>query len=77
MLHADSMLPSEAVLPGVERNHIEAACIGDELALSVNGAAILNAASPLEAWGDVGLLAGSRSETPVEVRFEHFSVLQP
>jgi len=77
MLSADSMLPSEAVLPGVERNHLEAACIGEELTLTVNGTPILNTESPLAAWGDVGVLAGSRTETPVEVRFEHFSVLQP
>lgn len=77
MLHADAMLPATAVAPGQQQNHIMATCIGDELTLSVNGMPILSANSPLPAGGDVGLLAGSRSETPVEIRFEHFSVLQP
>jgi len=77
MLHADAMNPADAVETSDGIYHLETACIDDELRLSVNGQDVLTATSPLPSGGDVGLLAGSRSEVPVEIRFDYFSVLQP
>jgi len=77
MLHADTMLPSESVTTQDGIYHLETACVGDNLQLAVNGNTILTAQSPLGPGGDVGLIAGSRNQAPVEIRFDYFSVIQP
>jgi hypothetical protein len=76
-LSADVMQPSDDIVQGYETNHLRAACVGQELTLSVNGALVAEANDDTFADGDVGLTAGSYVEGGVEVLFDNFRVLQP
>jgi hypothetical protein len=77
LLSGDTMLPSGAVLLGEAVNHIRADCIGDQLALYVNGILVAQAQSSQWGDGDVGLTAGSYDEAGVDILFSNFSVIQP
>jgi len=66
-----------AILGGKAANRIHFECIGDTLALAVNG-------SPVDAQqdgsfesGDVGLIAGTFEEGGVHIAFDDFKVWQP
>jgi hypothetical protein len=71
------LLPSDAIRPGGQTNHLEAACIGEELTLSVNGEPLASADSALWTQGDVGLIVGTYSDAPVEFHFDNYSVRVP
>jgi hypothetical protein len=62
---------------GYEANHLRAACVGQELTLSVNGVLVAQVSDENLAEGDVGLMAGSYVEGGVEVLFDNFKVIQP
>jgi len=71
------MLAVPAILGGGAANLIHFECIGDTLALAVNG-------SPVDAQqdgsfesGDVGLIAGTFEEGGVHIAFDDFKVWQP
>jgi hypothetical protein len=76
-LSADVMQPAEAIVQGYATNHLRAACVGQELTLSVNGSLVAQAADDSFADGDVGLTAGSYVEGGVEVLFDNFKASQP
>jgi hypothetical protein len=58
-------------------NHLRADCIGNTLTFFVNFNQIASAQDTDFPSGDVGLLAGSFSESGVDVSFDHFVVMQP
>jgi 3-keto-disaccharide hydrolase len=76
-ISADVMQPEEAVVQGYESNHLRAACVGQELTLTVNGSLVAQASDDSLPDGDVGLTAGSYVEGGVEVVFDNFKVTQP
>lgn len=77
LLGSKAMQPSEKILKGEATNHIRADCIGDRLALYVNGEKIAEAQDSQLPSGDVGLIAGTFDTPGTDIRFSHFSVLQP
>jgi hypothetical protein len=57
-----------------ERNHLVAECTSSQLSLWVNGS-LAAQVQPVEfTYGDVGLIASSFDETPVEFYFDNFVV---
>lgn len=58
-------------------NHLRADCIGNTLTFFVNFNQIASVQDTDFPSGDVGLLAGSFSESGVDVSFDHFVVMQP
>lgn len=77
ILTGDTLLPTSAIRPGEQPNHIRADCIGYQLALYVNGRLIGQAQAAEWSGGQVGLLVGTYDEPGVEIVFDNFSVLQP
>jgi hypothetical protein len=77
LLGSQAMLPSEAIRPGSEPNHIRADCVGDRLTLYVNGLKLAEVEDAEFTQGDVGLLAGAYQDGGVDIRFDNFSVLKP
>jgi hypothetical protein len=70
-------LTFDAIHGGNALNHIEAACIGNQLSLSVNGSEIFNLTDESQAGGDVGLIATTYDQGGIEIRFDHFVVTAP
>jgi hypothetical protein len=77
LLGHKEMIPVPAILGGITPNLIHFECIGNSLALAVNG-------SPVDAQqdksydnGDVGLIAGTFDELGVRIAFDDFKVWQP
>jgi hypothetical protein len=76
LLGQTEMVSSDFILTN-SINHLRADCIGNTLTFFVNFNQIATAQDADFASGDVGLLAGSFSETGVDVSFDHFVVMQP
>jgi hypothetical protein len=76
LLGQAEMQSSEFILTN-SINHLRADCIGNTLTFFVNFNQIASAQDADFPSGDVGLLAGSFSETGVDVSFDHFVVMQP
>ena len=76
LLGQTEMLSSDFILTN-SINHLRADCIGNTLTFFVNFNQIASAQDADFPSGDVGLLAGSFSETGVDVSFDHFVVMQP
>ena len=62
--------------PGIdsEHNHLEALCASSALQLRVNGNVVAEVEAQEFLYGDVGLIASSFDETPVEILFDNFIV---
>jgi len=62
--------------PGIdsEHNHLEALCASSALQLRVNGSVVAEVEAQEFLYGDVGLIASSFDETPVEILFDNFIV---
>ena len=76
LLGQSEMQSSEFILTN-SINHLRADCIGNTLTLFVNFNQIASSQDTDFPSGDVGLLAGSFSESGVDVSFDHFVVMQP
>jgi hypothetical protein len=68
-------LPAGVMQP--DWNHLRVDCIGNHLAIYVNGTLALDRDIDELAQGDVGLGAGGASEGQTEVRFDNLVVSQP
>lgn len=68
---------SPAILQGNATNLVRAECVGNRLSLHANGVLLLEAFDSDLPAGDVGLLAGTFSETSVEILFDNFIVTAP
>ena len=58
-------------------NHLAASCIGETLALYVNGEFIVSVEDSSLSSGDVGLVVGTYDQPPVTVRFDNFIAYTP
>ena len=76
LLGQTEMLSSDFILTN-STNHLRADCIGNTLTFYVNFNQIASVQDTDFPSGDVGLLAGSFSESGVDVSFDHFVVMQP
>ncbi len=74
--HTD-MPPSDAINQGAATNHIRADCVGSTLTLYANGTQIDQQTDSDYPTGDVGLLAGTYTETGTDILFDNFVVLKP
>lgn len=73
----DVMQPSHLVRQGYAMNHIRAECIGNSLALSVNGESIAEVSDNEFQTGDIGLIAGTFEVPGVDIYFDNFQVTKP
>jgi len=62
---------------GEDSNLLRADCIGDHLAMYVNNQAFLEVQDSDFAFGDVGLIAGSYSQSGVDILFDNYFVIKP
>jgi hypothetical protein len=77
LLNHETLLPTDAVADTDEINLIQAACIGEELTLWVNGELVAVTGVPDLSHGDVGVIVGTYDEGGVEIQFDNFSTLMP
>jgi hypothetical protein len=77
LIGMDALQPSNAILKGSALNHLRADCIGDTLALYVNGQKLGEVRDADFASGDVGLIAGTYDQPGSDIRFDNFIVYQP
>jgi pectate lyase len=76
LLGHSEMQVSDAIQAG-NMNHMRADCIGDRLTFYINFTEVASATDTDFPRGDVGLVAGSFTESGVDVLFDNFVVLQP
>jgi len=68
---------SEVIQRGDEHNQITAVCRGDQLALIVNDASLLQVRDSTFTYGDVGMIAGNLAEPGTHILFDYFIVSKP
>jgi len=76
LLGQSAMQPSEFIEKDAV-NHLRADCMGDTLTFYINFNQVASVQDSDFKNGDVGLLAGSFTESGVDVLFDHFMVIQP
>jgi hypothetical protein len=77
LLGGRTLLPSELIHLGFEFNHLRADCVGEELALYVNGVRLMEVRDSQYHSGDVGLWAGTYGRAGTDIRFDNFVVFKP
>jgi hypothetical protein len=77
VLGAETMQRDERLLPGQATHVLEAICQAQQLSLRVDGFELLRVQDADFERGDVGLIAGTFSESGTEILFDNFQVLQP
>jgi hypothetical protein len=77
LLGHDKMIPVPAIMGGSSLNAIHFECIGNSLALAVNGSPVDAREDKSFENGDVGLIAGTFEEAGVVIAFNNFKVIQP
>lgn len=68
---------SEEINQGVATNEFRASCIGNELALSVNGAPLATVTDPTFVTGDIGLGASAFQPGTAVIEFDNIRVSSP
>ena len=68
---------SEQINQGVAVNQIQASCVGNELALTVNGYPLLTVIDSDFVTGDIGLALSALQQGTVEVEFDDLKVTAP
>ncbi len=58
-------------------NQLRAECIGDRLALYVNGSLVIETTDSDFSTGDIGLIAGTLADPSIEVKFDNLVVKKP
>jgi hypothetical protein len=76
LLGQTEMQPSELIQKGT-MNHLRADCVGSTVTFYINFTQVAAASDTDLPTGDVGLLAGSFSESGVDVMFDQFVAIQP
>lgn len=69
--------PTGAAVGDIEGRRLRAVCQGEQLRLTLDGQALLEAVDPAPVNGDVGLMAGLRVEGAFEVVFDDFLAYRP
>lgn len=70
-------VPPEANLSITEANRVRADCMGNTLALYVNGILVAEVQDKSYLKGDVGMVVGSRTKGTVTALFDSFAVFSP
>jgi hypothetical protein len=68
---------SESINRGESVNDILAVCQGKQLALFVNEVELIHVEDTTFSFGDIGLMAASRSQPGADVLFDHIIVMKP
>ena len=68
---------SPAINTGLNTNHLEAHCIGDQLSLYVNGTHLASVQENSYQVGDLGVIVGAFEQPDVNVFFDNFLVSRP
>jgi len=68
---------SAKIPPGQATHHLTAACIGDNLTLSLNGTELAQARDTDFKTGQLGLIGGSFDEPDVDIRFDNLVASVP
>lgn len=68
---------SPAINTGVSTNYLEVECVGDRLTIYANNQHLITVNDASFQIGDVGLIVGAFDQTPVNVYFDNFTVIQP
>jgi hypothetical protein len=68
---------SEAINTGLNTNHLEVGCVGDQLSLAVNGVLLAATRDSSYQLGDLGLIVGTFEQPDVNVFFDNFIVSRP
>ena len=77
-LSSEAMVQVNGINSGSTLNHMRAECIGSNLKLYVNGNLVAQVTdSTFTSGGDVGLIAGSFSDSGIDIRFDNFIVTKP
>jgi len=71
------MQPMPAILGGSGKNLIHLECIGESIALAVNGIPVDARQDKTFKEGDVGLIAGTFDQPGVRIAFDDFKVMRP
>ena len=77
LLGQSEMKLSSNIRTGLAVNHLRADCTGDMLTFYVNGFQVASAQDGTLKSGDIGLLAGTFSQTGVDLIFDNFVALKP
>jgi hypothetical protein len=77
LLGAEAMLPSDKIHQGSDPNRIGVECIGEVLALYVNGELLAVTSDGSFTQGDIGLIAGVYGAGQTEIFFDNFLAVQP
>ncbi len=77
LLNADEMQPDAAIHQGTTSNRLSASCIGNTLALTVNGSPLASVQDAAFASGDVGLLGGAFEIHGANLLFDNFLATAP
>ncbi len=67
----------EGIRQGQATNLLQASCVGDVLALTVNGERLFEVQDGDFSGGDVGLIAGTFAEPGTDILFKNFKVMRP
>jgi hypothetical protein len=62
---------------GIDTNHLEAHCVGDQLSLHVNGEQVASVQDASYQVGDLGVIVGAFEQPDVNVFFDNFVVSRP
>lgn len=68
---------SEAINQGISTNRIRAACVGNQLSLTVNGIPLLTVTDPTFVTGDLGLGVSTLESGTAVVQFDNVRVIAP
>lgn len=77
LLGEEQLLPTDAIVKGNSTNTIEAACVGNQLSLTINGQKISTVEDSSFSEGDVGLIAGTYDTLGTDIHFDNFKVTKP
>jgi hypothetical protein len=68
---------SDKILTGLTTNHIRFDCVGNTLTLYVNGTQIDHQTNTAFSEGNIGLLAGTYTQTGTDILFDNLIVYKP
>ncbi len=77
LVGTDQLQPHKVIRQGAATNQIRADCIGSHLVLQVNGTTLADVVDGEFTSGDVGLVAGTYSESGTDIHFDNFIVRRP
>lgn len=77
VISGTQLAASTQIRQGEALNHLQADCIGQSLALHVNGQVVAQAQDAGFAAGEVGVIAGTNATPGVDVFFDNFVISKP